>query len=410
MHLSPSDELLNVLVSDPEYTAAMTYLMEWKVRIPGYELLRLLGIGGTSWVYLARQLSLGRSVAIKVLGPHPDQGSDVSRILMREGRGIAELTHPHIIHVYDFGVLEGRAYLVLEYIDAPNLAELLKTGPLDAGSALNIAVQCASALEHAHERGVFHRDVKPSNVLMDESGHTWLLDFGIASMRQMHLETRITERTLAYAGSLAYMPPERLRGVIQPSATEDVYSLAVLLYELLMGYPPHGAFPPVALEDKSCNKLNEVLIRGLATDPASRWQSAHEFKRALQALLEEWIVNGAVSPKEESENYTNNPAARDTWLLVATGAGFFFIQCFLIAMGDRDMFSFPAGPGSKLYDSALALVMCNLLMIGAWSALLWRTWLRYKQSGRRPSGRSIVLSYVTIVVCIAVLVTLAVKD
>ncbi|MBL9115754.1 MAG: serine/threonine protein kinase [Verrucomicrobiaceae bacterium] len=409
MHLSPSDELLNVLVSDPEYTAAMTYLMEWKVRIPGYELLRLLGIGGTSWVYLARQLSLGRSVAIKVLGPSNETGKDMASVLRREGRGIAELTHPHIIHVYDFGLLEGRAYLVLEYIDAPNLAELLKGGPFDAPTSLTIAIQCASALGHAHERGVFHRDVKPSNVLMDERGHTWLLDFGIASIRQMQLETRLTQRTLAHAGSLAYMPPERLKGVTEASATEDVYSLGVLLYEMLMGFPPHGVFPPVVVAGRDCTRLNEALHRALAHDPASRWSSAGEFRQVLEEIVVEWEDTPLSSIQKRSPGGTSQ-AAREIWLLVATGAGFFFIQCFLIAMGDRDMFSFPAGPGSKLYDSALALVMCNLLMIGAWSALLWRTWLRYKQSGRRPSGRSIVLSYVTIVVCIAVLVTLAVKD
>jgi serine/threonine protein kinase len=400
-----SSRLAGILSSDPRRAEAAALLSQWRGLLPGYHLDDLIGIGGTSCVFLGTQESLGRQVAVKVLFPAEEGTPDFGGLLKREGRGIASLTHPNIIRVIDFGVMDARPYLVLEYVDAPSLACLLLDGPLKLNDALNIAIQCASALQHAHDRGICHRDLKPSNVLIDEQGHAWLLDFGIASLRQAVSMTHLTQRTLPHAGSMSYMPPERLRGVGEASPTEDIYALGVVLYEMLMGYPPHGAYPPIKVDAKAVPALDALVARALAHEPAQRWNSAAEMKSAMQA-----VAKGLGGEGGAGETRAEVSTTRTLWSLIGAGAILFISQCFLIGLSTEELFSLPAGPGSKLFDSAVALISCNGMLLIVWTGLLVLYWRKGRQHQSSPPPLTLVVSYLSIVFCISCVVYLAVKD
>jgi len=402
---APSFDLSGILDSDPRRPEAEALLEQWRELLPGYELEELIGIGGTSCVFQGTQQSLGRRVAVKVLFPTGSGAPDVAGMLKREGRGIASLTHPNIIRVIDFGVLETRPYLVLEFVDAPSLACVLKDGPLAPVDALKIAVQCAAALEHAHEKGVCHRDLKPSNILLDEQGHAWLLDFGIASISQAQLMTSMTQKTLPHAGSMSYMPPERLKSHGEASPAEDIYSLGVVLYEMLMGFPPHGAYPPIRVAEKAMPQLDQIVARAIAHDPANRWASAREFRLALEEALH--LHSSGRSAKGVR---TEDSATRSLWWLIAAGGVLFISECFIIGLSKEDRFSLPAGPGSKLFDSALAIIACNTMLLAVWTWMLVQFWRQSRKSATEPPPSTVVMSYLAIVFCITCVVFLAVKD
>ncbi len=402
---APTFDLSSILDNDPRRPEAEVLLEQWRELLPGYELESLIGLGGTSCVFQGTQRSLGRQVAVKVLLSAGSEAPELAGILKREGRGIASLTHPNIIRVIDFGMQDTRPYLVLEFVDAPSLAAVLKEGPLPLDDSLKIAIQCAAALEHAHEKGICHRDLKPSNILLDEQGHAWLLDFGIASLSQGNGMTGVTQRTLPYAGSMSYMPPERLKNHGEASPAEDIYSLGVVLYEMLMGFPPHGAYPPIRIGDKSMPHLDQLVARSIAHDPANRWPSARDMRLALEEVLRQ--VSSGAGAKAVRTGSSPNQAL---WWLIAAGGVLFISECFIIGLSKEERFSLPAGPGSKLFDSAVAIIVCNAMLLAVWTWMLLQFWRHSRKSASEPPPYTVVMSYVAIVFCITCVVFLAVKD
>jgi len=262
--------------------------------IAGYEVLGLLGQGGCGVVYRARQLAVGREVALKVdnrvLASERDR-----RRFMREVTSAGALSgHPHVAHVYDAGVLrDGRPYMVLELCPGGSLADRLRQGVLEAGQVRDIGVRIADALAAAHAAGILHRDVKPANILINRYGNVALSDFGLATMPEPGAEMSVTRESL----TPAYAPPEAFE-LTEPSAMGDVYSLAATLYALLSGRPPR--FPAsgvanlaviMALHRQPVPEipgvpagLTEVLRHALAHDPALRPAGAGAFRDALAAL------------------------------------------------------------------------------------------------------------------------------
>ncbi|MGV9307162.1 protein kinase domain-containing protein [Nonomuraea sp. NPDC003727] len=262
--------------------------------VPGYEVLGLLGQGGFGVVYQARQLAVGREVALKVdsrvLVSERDQ-----RRFMREVTSAGALSgHPHVAAVYDAGVLrDGRPYMVLELCPGGSLADRLRAGLLPVAEVRDVGVKIADALAAAHAAGVLHRDVKPANILINRYGSVVLSDFGLATMPEPGAEVSVTRESL----TPAYAPPEAFE-LTEPSAMGDVYSLSATLYALLSGRPPR--FPEsgvanlaviMALHRQPVPEipgvppaLTEVLRRALATDPAQRTPSAAAFRDALAAL------------------------------------------------------------------------------------------------------------------------------
>ncbi len=281
-----------------------------------YELEELVGTGGMSRVYRAHDRRLERLVALKVL--HERLGADdehVSRF-HHEARAVAQLSHPNIVTVIDRGEDGGRRFIVFEYVDGENLKQLCeRAGPLPVRRALEIAVAVADGLAYAHEHGVVHRDVKPQNVLLSRDGEVKVTDFGIA--RSLDAESALTV-TGTVLGTSSYLSPEQASGLrVTPAA--DVYSLGVVLYELLAGAVPfpggnqvvvalkHVNEPPPSLLDSRPDvpvRLASAVARALQKDPERRFASMDDFAAELRACLA-----GLESPDAERTMITAPPPA-----------------------------------------------------------------------------------------------------
>lgn len=217
------------------------------IQIPGYEILRPLGAGGMSTVYLALQRSLDRTVAIKVMRRGTDaaaaDATQSEKRFLLEGRMMAKLPHRNIVAVYDIVSNEDIAYIAMEYLGGGALTERMRTG-IALADAIAVIVQIAGALEFAHEHGVVHRDLKPANIMFRDSGTPVLTDFGIARW-QDGSATRLTQ-TGMLVGTPTYMSPEQING-LQVDGRADQYSLGILFYELLTGTPPFRGDTPIAV-------------------------------------------------------------------------------------------------------------------------------------------------------------------
>jgi serine/threonine-protein kinase len=265
-----------------------------------YEVLELVGTGGMSSVYKSHDRLLERNVALKVLHPHYGDDDEYVERFRREARAVAQLSHPNIVTVIDRGEADGHQFIVFELIDGENLKELVdRTGPLPARRAVDLAIAIAEALSFAHEHGIVHRDVKPQNVLLNAEGEAKVTDFGIA--RSLDVEQGVTQ-TGTVLGTSNYLSPEQASGK-QVTAATDVYSLGVVLYELLTGEVPFPGENFVAVAMKHLNepvpdilerrpdvpvRLAAAMERALEKDPARRFASMRDFAAELRACLAEF--------------------------------------------------------------------------------------------------------------------------
>lgn len=265
--------------------------------IRGYELKERLGQGGFGAVYRAYQAAIDREVAVKVILPQYASQPDFVRRFEAEAQLIARLEHPHIVPLYDFWRDPQGAYLVMRYVRGGSLRGLLKTATPEIGPALKILREIASALDVAHRHQIIHRDVKPDNILLDEDGNAYLSDFGIAQMIKSSGENDNADsddETLT--GSLGYISPEQARGEAL-SARSDLYSLAVIAYEMIAGkHPFHGESPTTQMVKHLTENLppvvvhradlpagvDDVIQRATFKNPAERYANAGEFIRALE--------------------------------------------------------------------------------------------------------------------------------
>ena len=265
-----------------------------------YELLRRLAQGGMASVYLARDRQLDRHVALKMLHPQFATDPTFAERLRREAHAAAGLSHPNIVGVYDWGRQGERYFIVMEYVSGHSLAEIIAArGALNPKAAAAVAFEVAAALAFAHRGGIVHRDVKPQNVLLSADGHVKVTDFGIATMMGAGPSAGLTE-TGTVVGTASYLSPEQARG--EPTdARSDLYSLGVVLYEMLAGRPPfrgdtpvavayqHVQDPPVALSSLGTDvprPLENITMRLLAKDPEDRYSRAEDLREHLQILRE----------------------------------------------------------------------------------------------------------------------------
>jgi eukaryotic-like serine/threonine-protein kinase len=288
-----------------------------------YELEELLGTGGMSSVFRARDSQLERRVAVKILHQHYAEDPEYLERFRREARAVAKLSHPNIVTVIDRGDDDGRQYIVFEHVDGENLKELvLRTGRLPVRRALELALGVADGLAFAHERGLVHRDVKPQNVLLNREGEIKVTDFGIA--RSLHMDHGVTQ-TGTVLGTGEYLAPEQASGKPVSAAT-DVYSLGVVLWELLAGDVPfvgenfvavalrHVNEPAPSLHERRPDvspRLEAAVDRALAKDPAHRFPSMTAFAQELRACLAE-VEGDPPPPIEEDAGATliTRPAPR----------------------------------------------------------------------------------------------------
>jgi eukaryotic-like serine/threonine-protein kinase len=261
-----------------------------------YRLERALGHGGMAVVHVARDRELDRLVAVKLLDAAPAADEGLRQRFVREARLAASLSHPNVVAVFDTGEEEGRPYIVMEYVEGETLADLLRRrGRLPPDEAVGLAVQACAGLEHAHEHGLVHRDVKPGNLLLlARDGTLKVADFGIARATE---SSRVTEAGTVL-GTAAYLAPEQAGGE-EVSPRTDLYGLGVVLYELLTGRTPYEVRsladlavprrPPAPvrrLEPQVPEALDEVVLRALSVDPDERPASAAELAAELRSALE----------------------------------------------------------------------------------------------------------------------------
>jgi beta-lactam-binding protein with PASTA domain/predicted Ser/Thr protein kinase len=274
-----------------------------------YRIVRKLGSGGMANVYLAEDQELGRRVAIKILNDRHAHDDQFVERFRREAKNAAGLSHPNIVSIYDRGEAEGTYYIAMEYLDGRSLKELIVArGPAPINIAIEYTRQILDALRFAHRNGIVHRDIKPHNVIVDAEGRVKVTDFGIARAGT----TQMTE-VGSIIGTAQYLSPEQARGA-PVDQTSDLYSVGIVLYELLTGTVPFSGDSPVEIAMKHISaaprppsahradipaELDKIVLRALAKSPEQRFKSAEEMERDLAR-----VAAGAKVSRETEEAAT----------------------------------------------------------------------------------------------------------
>ncbi len=249
---------------------------------PDLEIVEKIGQGGMGVVFKARQPRLDRTVALKVLPKTLAATPGFPERFKREGRVLARLNHPSIVTVYDFGESGGFCYLLMEFVDGVNLRQAMRAGRFTPDQALRVVPDMCTALQYAHEQGVLHRDIKPENILLDSKGRVKIADFGIAKLIDETGQEMLLTQSGAKLGTAPYMAPEQIE---QPSTVDhraDIYSLGVVLYELLTGELPLGRFAAPSEKSAVNGSVDEVVFRALEKERGKRQQSAGEMKTQIE--------------------------------------------------------------------------------------------------------------------------------
>jgi eukaryotic-like serine/threonine-protein kinase len=259
---------------------------ELAAELPGFELIAVLGRGGAGVVWSAVERELNRTVAIKVLH-NVSRDLDFVDRFVREARVMAMLNHPNIMSIYSFGrTRSNHCYLVMEMVEGRDLNKLMDQGPLSPSQIAAIAYDVCSALCHAHQQGCVHRDIKPGNILIDSSGRVKVADFGLARMAVTDISTTLTARGWA-VGTPHYIAPEQARGHGLEDQRADIYSVGVMLYQMLTGKLPRGMFQRPSAQRRVDRRYDRIVIKCLQEDPAKRYQSMNQLLTDLQPIRED---------------------------------------------------------------------------------------------------------------------------
>jgi predicted Ser/Thr protein kinase len=258
--------------------------------VSGYRLEKLVGTGGMGEVHKATQLSLGRTVAVKLLNPELAKDPSFIARFQKEAAALAALSHPHVVSIVDKGKTENTYYLVMEFVDGPSLRELIRAPELDVPGALRRMLEICRAIEYAHGRGVIHRDLKPENILLDQQagGIAKVSDFGLASFLDDASPSSRYALTSTHVsmGTLSYMAPEQRVDAKSADARADIFSLGVILYEWLTGDVPLGTFDPPSQRKQGLDpRLDAIVTRCLKPDPDDRYPSVAALIRDLELLV-----------------------------------------------------------------------------------------------------------------------------
>ncbi|MBS0264022.1 MAG: serine/threonine protein kinase [Planctomycetes bacterium] len=315
---------------------------------PQLEILSCLGRGGMGVVYRARQKSLDRLVALKILAPEREADPAFSERFATEALALARLNHPHIVTIYDFGQAGTFYYLLMEFVDGMNLRDLQQTRRLEPREALAIVPPICEALQFAHDHGIVHRDIKPANLLLDKQGRVKIADFGIATI----LDRRNADAAEQAAGTPGYAAPEQVSHPQQTDHRADIYSLGVVLYELLTGELPTRQLEPPSKKVQIDVRLDEIVLRALEQNPDRRYAQVSQFKTQIDNVT----TAATHSPKAESS--TVQPAFkwfdRDAWTI-----------CNVPIVGVRDGRAWPWFPGLAILAATSAVVafFCSILVV-----------------------------------------------
>ncbi|MGE0104185.1 MAG: protein kinase [Blastocatellales bacterium] len=304
-----------------------------------YRIIEQLGQGGQATAYKAEDTRLNRIVVIKTLLPDQASSDSARRRFEREARLASALDHPNICAIYDIGESDGLYYIVMPFIEGPTLDVFMNKQPLEILSALSIAIQVADAIATAHSRGIVHRDIKPTNIIVNERGQVKVLDFGLAKMieseeqegREPDGEKLMTETGVPF-GTMGYGSPEQASGERVDHRT-DIFSLGVLLFEMLAGQRPfrgknrieilhaviNSEHPPItSIRSDIPQEIEEMLDKALAKNPKDRYSTMEQFRDEMKMLMREISLESGVVPTEISANIVAPQRARNSWRM--TGA------------------------------------------------------------------------------------------
>src|ERR1700722_8179796 len=290
---------------------------------PQFEIIDLIGRGGMGAVYKARQKSLGRLVALKILAPQHAANPSFAERFSREAQALAELNHPNIVTVHDSGRAGAFYFLMMEYIDGVNLRQATKAGRFTPEQALAIVPSISEALQFAHDHGIVHRDIKPENLLLDKAGRVKIADFGIARIMGAGLDPAsgvavsdsagLTQESVL--GTPPYMAPEQSAHPAQVDHRADIYSLGVVLYELLTGELPVGKFEPPSHKVHIDVRLDAIVLRALEHTPELRYQTIGEMRTQVMTVVNEpgpararcYAENAAPRQSNVATSYISTP-------------------------------------------------------------------------------------------------------
>lgn len=297
-----------------------------------YRIVEQIGLGGMATVYKAYDPDTDRYVALKVLPEHLSKDPKFRERFRREAKAIARLEHIHILPIFAYGEEGNIAYLAMRYLEAGTLTERIRQGPLPLDEASRLLSQIAGALDYAHANNILHRDVKPSNVLLDAAQNAYLTDFGIAKLFEATLD--LTGESIL--GTPQYMSPEQCEGRKDLAPSTDIYSLGIVLYEMLTGRPPFQAETPLAVIFQQLNQplppprslrpdlpeaVERVLFKALAKEPESRYRTAGEMAAAVaRAVAAQPTAVSATMPDAERVTPTQVVPAQAGWRQVPVWA------------------------------------------------------------------------------------------
>ena len=262
---------------------------------PQLEIIEFIGKGGMGAVYKARQKQLNRLVALKILPPDIGNKPAFAERFTREAQALAQLNHPGIVTLYEFGETSGQFYFLMEFVDGVNLRQLLTTGRVSPREALAIVPQICDALQFAHDQGIVHRDIKPENILLDRRGRVKVADFGLAKLMDTTDEPAAAGGTAAGSPALAesgkimgtpnYMAPEQKEHPGEVDHRADIYALGVVFYQMLTGELPGKRIEPPSKKVRIDVRLDEVVLRALEKEPKLRYQQVGEVKTCVETIV-----------------------------------------------------------------------------------------------------------------------------
>jgi predicted Ser/Thr protein kinase len=367
---------------------------------PQFEILECLGRGGMGVVYKARQKSLNRLVAIKILAPEREHDSKFAGRFAREAELLAKLSHPHIVTIHDFGETGGLYYLVMEFVDGVSLRDLLREGKLEPKQALAIVPEICDALQFAHDHGIVHRDIKPENILLNRLGRVKVADFGLAKLVADAADIQPGQSApttpgaddLTEAGKTMgtpnYMAPEQTINPDSVDSRADIYSLGVVFYQMLTGELPSKLIEPPSRKVQIDVRLDEVVLRALEREPGRRYQQASIFKTHVETIAE--TPRGTVSVELTKQFPAAQPSIAPRFSRTAI-VGAFWASLALLAV---IWFGVLNGERVRLWaemskPEKLGFVFTDFIGIAGWSATLGATilgWVAVLQI-RRSAGK-----------------------